>query len=53
MAGPVLKKQGVSGDQDQLFMQSVNHELFLVNYMEDKENTKASHEHKSQYQQMR
>ena len=35
-------KQGINGEQDQLFMQSVNQELFqlmLIDYMEDKEKT--------------
>lgn len=41
----LFSKQGISEDQDQLFMQSVNQELFqlmLVDYMEDKEKTRAS-----------
>ena len=41
----LFSKQGISEGQDQLFMQSVNQELFqlmLVDYMEDKEKTRAS-----------
>ena len=43
----LFSKQGINGEQDQLFMQSVNQELFhlmLVDYMENKEKTKASRE---------
>ena len=43
----LLSKLGISEGQDQLFMQSVNQELFqlmLVDYMEDKEKTRASRE---------
>ena len=43
----LFSKLGISEDQDQLFMQSVNQELFqpmLVDYMEDKEKTRASRE---------
>ena len=42
----LFSKQGIS-DDDQLFLQSVNQELFqlmLVDYMEDKNKTKASRE---------
>ena len=41
----LFSKQEISEDQDQLFMQSVNQEIFqlmLVDYMEDKEKTRAS-----------
>jgi hypothetical protein len=43
----LFSKQGINEDHKQLFMHSINQELFqlmLVDYMEDKEKTKASRE---------